>query len=77
MPDNKVLSNIASNIECIRRLFDEKTKSIDESLKKLISGEDVKSLTDTVLEKIDEQTNNIKTLNENLANTISIVKAQK
>ncbi len=77
MPDNKVLSNIASNIECIKRLFDEKTKSIDESLKKLISGEDVKSLTDTVLEKIDEQTNNIKTLNENLANTISIVKAQK
>ena len=77
MPDNRVLSNIASNIECIRRLFDEKTKSIDESLKKLISGEDVKSLTDTVLEKIDEQTNNIKTLNENLANTISIVKAQK
>ena len=77
MPDNRVLSNIASNIECIRRLFDEKTKSIDESLKKIISGEDVKSLTDTVLEKIDEQTNNIKTLNENLANTISIVKAQK
>ena len=77
MPDNKVLSNIASNIECIKRLFDEKTKSIDESLKKIISGEDVKSLTDTVLEKIDEQTNNIKTLNENLANTISIVKAQK
>ena len=65
MPDNRVLSNIASNIECIRRLFDEKTKSIDESLKKIISGEDVKSLTDTVLEKIDEQTNNIKTLNEN------------